>query len=154
MTRTAISRRRRVIQLAAAAILVGIGGAATSYLLTLPSADCRTAGEAITFISRHQDLFTTTSNLKAGAEVSTYQRWAGELQRYADAASDPEVAPHLRHIADEAAHAAGLVELARAIPGDAATTTPGQEAIARGFALDMTSIVDTENQLLDVCNLR
>jgi hypothetical protein len=57
-------------------MLVGVGGAATSYLLALPSGDCGTANDAIAFISDHRDLFTTTTNLKAGADTSTYRQWA------------------------------------------------------------------------------
>jgi hypothetical protein len=95
---------------------------------------------------------SANTNLKAGADTSTYQRWAAELQQYADATSDPNVAPHLRRIADQAAHAAGLIGLARAIPGDG--TSPTQADIGRGFALNMTDIVDAENLLLDACNLR
>lgn len=148
----ATSQWRRTAQFVAAVMLAGVGGAATTYLLTLPSPHCRKASEAIAFISHHQDLFTSSTNLKAGADVSTYQHWAAELQRYANATSDPTVAPQLRRIADQAAHAAGLVGLARAIPVDG--TTPTQAGIAQGFALNMTDIVNTENQLLDACNLR
>lgn len=148
----ATTRRRRTAQLVAAVMLVGVGGAATSYVLALPSGDCRTANDAIAYISHHGDLFATTTNLKAGADTSTYRQWAAELQQFADATSDPNVAPHLRRIADQAAHAAGLIGLARAIPGEG--TSPSQAGMGQGFALNMTDIVDAENQLLDACNLR
>ena len=144
--------RRRTAQFVAAVMLVGGGAGATGFLLSLPSPDCRKASEAIAFISSHEDLFSTTTNLKGGADLSAYQRWAAELQRYADATSDPNVASQLRRIADQAAHAAGLVGLARAIPGDGVTSA--QAGMGGGFALNMTDIVDAENQLLDACNLR
>ena len=146
------TRGRRMAQLVAAVMLVGVGGAATSYLLALPSGDCRTANDAIAFISDHRDLFTTSTNLKAGADISTNRQWAAELQQFADATSDPKVAPHLRRIADQAAHAAGLVGLARAIPGEG--TSSSQAGMGQGFALNMADIVDAENQLLDACSLR
>ena len=118
------------------------------------SSDCRTARAVIGYISDHRDIFTT--NPTAGPALSDYQRWADQLQRFADNVSEPDVAPHMHTIAYQAAHAVGLLSLARTMArlDPAGEESPSQTGIAAGFTTNLNQIVDEENTLLDSCHMR
>ena len=120
-----------------------------AFLLTAPSADCRTVRAAVSYIHDRRDLIAD-ARIDSGPALNEYVSWADTLQRYAESTSSPQVKPDLDAIALRARHATGLVSLARDNPG---ANSASQRGIAGGFAADVSDIVHTEHRVLAACHL-
>ncbi|MCV7256941.1 hypothetical protein H7J86_32680 [Mycobacterium hackensackense] len=140
---------RHWVRVAAFAVLVASAVGAVAFLITAPSADCRTVRTTVSYIHEHRDLIAD-DQIDAGPPLSDYLAWADTLQRFAESTSSPSVRPDLDRIAERARHAMGMVALARDNPAPSGSAS--QRGIAGGFAVDVSDIVDTEHRVMAACH--
>lgn len=140
--------RRQWIRVGAVVVLVASAVGAVAFLITAPSADCRTVRETVSYIHDHRDLISD-AEIDAGPPLNAYLAWADTLQRHAESSSS-SVRTELGRIAERARHAMGMVALARDNPAPAASSS--QRGIAGGFAADVSDIVDTEHRVMAACH--
>jgi hypothetical protein len=98
------------------AIVGGVGIGAAFYVSERPTPDCRTANEAVAYIHDHPDMLNWPLITIGGPGVDKYQDWSNRLQDYPRRVSAPDLAAHLRHIADLSTRAVSLVREARPDP--------------------------------------
>lgn len=114
-------------------LLVG-AGVVVAPLIVWPaparSAQCRTAHAVVSLIYEQRDLLTAPQH----HSVAEFRRWSAQLQQYAAAVDDTEIAPRVRRIAELADHLVGGIEH----DGVADTAT-------------LTAIVDEDQQLNRAC---
>lgn len=120
---------RRWLRGGALVVLLASAGGAVAFLLTAPSADCRTVRAAVSYIHDRRDLVADT-RIDSGPALNEYVSWADTLQRYAESTSSPQVRPDLDAIALRARHAMGLVSLARTTPAPIRPANVGSPVVS------------------------
>lgn len=143
--------RQRVALAAAAAVILICAAASVIYVWGRPDPDCRPADAAITFIAEHPDMLDPRA-VTAASEltVAQYMSWSSQLDDDASQASSPDIAAHLRRIAQLSGRLAALVRDTRQnVP------TGGDVAVQElAFRHDAEELIAAEYALLEICHPR
>jgi hypothetical protein len=109
-------RRWWVAGSSAAVVLAAI--AAVVFVWVLPSrsdSDCTTVRQLIDFNQTHNEKVTAQSDPNDPTEtsLSDYESWAEKMRDFATEITDPQLAPHARHVAELASQTVQVVREAR-----------------------------------------
>jgi hypothetical protein len=127
---------------------VGIGGA--FYVSQRPTPDCRTSNEAVAYLHDHPDMLDPRLITVGGPSLDDYQGWSSRLQDYPRRVSAPELAAHLRRIADLSPQAVSLVRQARPSPPD--SPSPDETSHLRYEYHDVIAkLIDEDTALVTTC---
>lgn len=139
--------RRTSWQIVLFVVVVGVASIGFTRLANQPRGDCRAADAAISFLADNSDLTNLQLNVTGGPDLRGYQNWAEQLSHFAAQASSPDIAPHLRAMADRARDAVSLVAQAR-------TSPPPRPVIdlQTAYGQDMLAIIDQEPALTAACH--
>jgi hypothetical protein len=138
------------IRLAAAAV-VAVGIAGVVYVQVRPHGECRTADAVVGFIHAHPDMLDSTLITPGGPGLDKYQDWSDRLVAYSHQVSAPDLAPHLKRIAELSASALAVVTDARR---DSFATLPTDEILARqaDYHGIIGQLIDEDKALIPPCH--
>lgn len=139
--------RRTSWQMILFVVVVGVASIGFTRLANQPRRDCGAADAMVSFLHQRHDLMNLQSIVTGGPDLPAYQEWAEQLSRFAAQASAPDIAPHLRAMADRAHDAVSLVAQAR-------TSPPPRPLIdlQTAYGQDMLAIIDQEPALTAACH--
>lgn len=139
--------RRTSLQIVLFVVVVGVASIGFTRLANHPRRDCRAADAAISFLADNSDLTNLQLIVTGGPDLRAYQNWAEQLSHFAAQVSAPDIAPHLRAMADRASDAVSLVAQAR-------TSPPPRPVIdlQTAYGQDMLAIIDQEPALTAACH--
>lgn len=130
-------------------VVVGAASIGFTRMANQPRRDCRAANATVSFLDQRHDLMDLQLIVTGGPDIQTYQDWSDQLSGFAAQVSAPDIAPHLRAIADRARDATSLVAQAR-------TSPPPRPVIdlQMAYGQDMLAIIDQEHFLTAACRQR
>lgn len=130
-------------------VVVGVAGIGFGELADRPRRDCHAADATVSFLAQRHDLIDLQLIVTGGPDLHAYQEWADQLSGFAAQVSAPDIAPHLRAIADRARGAVSLVAQAR-------TSPPPRPVIElqTAYGQDELAIFDQERLLTAACHPR
>ncbi|MCV7028213.1 hypothetical protein [Mycobacterium sherrisii] len=145
--------RYRIVVVVVVAVAAGAVGALAGYLQDQPSHDCRTADAAVNYIHAHPDMLDPWLIMPGGPGLDEYRNWSDQLVAYSHQVSAPELAPHLRRIAELSTTAVSTVTEARR---DSFATPPPDQVFAwRGsYQHTIGQLIEADNALIPPCHLR
>lgn len=113
----------------AAGLVVCAVGLALTYEREWPRRDCDKTLNAIVAVHERNQLTNGRLIVQGGPGLADYQEWSDQLQREAAKMTTPDVAPHIRHIADLSVQVTNVVRSAHAAtPTSSAAEVADQEA--------------------------
>jgi hypothetical protein len=128
-------------------VVVGAAGAGVAALSSQPRRDCRTADAVVSFLADRSDMSDPALIISGGPSLGDYRDWADHLALSANAATAPDVAPHIQRIADHARDAIALVDQARTVPPPRPVTD-----LQTAYANNTRAIIDEEHPLITACH--
>lgn len=130
-------------------VVVGAASIGFARLANQPRRDCRAADATESFLDQRHDLMDLQLIVTGGPELQAYQDWSDRLSGFAAQVSAPDIAPHVRTIADRGRDATSLVAQAR-------TSPPPRPVIdlQMAYGQDMLAVVDQEHFLTGACRPR
>lgn len=135
------------------AVAAGAAGGMAGYLQGRPSHDCRTADAAVNYIHAHPDMLDPWLITPGGPGLDEYRDWSDQLVAYSHRVSAPELAPHLRRIAELSTNAVSTVTEARR---DSFTTPPPDRVLGwrDSYQHLISQLVEEDNALIPPCHPR
>lgn len=128
-------------------------GASVVYGSTQTTPDCRTADAAVDFIASHRDMLDSNLITPGDPDLDKYQNWSDQLQDYARRVSAPDLAAHLRRIAQLSKEAVALVREARTDqPGRLSRDDAGDLKLA--YRDVISRLIEEDNALVPICHSR
>lgn len=123
-------RDRLWLAVIAAGLVACVVGLAVTFERQWPRRDCEQTHDVIVAVNERNWLTNGRLVVQGGPSVADYQGWSDQLQREAAKMTTPDVAPHVRRIADLSVQVTDLVRSAYA----AAPTSSAAEAADREVA--------------------
>lgn len=141
--------RRTRWQIVLFVVVVGATGIGFTALANRPRRDCSGADATMRLVADRPNLIDPQLLVTGGGDIRAYQDWADQLSGFADEVSAPDIAPHIRAIADRARDAVSLVAQAR-------STLPPRRVVDLqiAFGQDWLAIIDEEQWLTSACHPR
>ncbi len=133
------------------AVAIACGGLA--YLSSRPRPDCRTADSAVNFIADHRDMLNAGLITPGDPGLDKYQDWSDRLGSYSRQVSAPDLATHLRRIAELSVQAEQLVVRARRDPQVTLSSSEIQ-SLQTSYQTTANQLVEEDKALLAVCHPR
>lgn len=142
--------RRRWVALPVVFIFAVAGGA-MGFASDRTRPECRTADSAVNFIADHRDMLDARLITPGDPGLDKYQNWSDRLRDYSRQVSAPDLAPHLRRIAELSMQAEALVVRAR--PGPQVSLSSSEiQSLETTYQTTVNQLVDEDRALLDVCH--
>ncbi|WP_183114144.1 hypothetical protein [Mycobacteroides abscessus] len=123
-------RDRLWLAVIAAGLVACVVGLAVTFERQWPRRDCEQTHDVIVAVNERNWLTNGRLVVQGGPSVADYQGWSDQLQREAAKMTTPDVAPHVRRIAELSVQVTDLVRSAYA----AAPTSSAAEAADREVA--------------------
>ncbi len=134
-------------------LIFGIAGGAMAFASNRTRPECRIADSAVNFIADHRDMLDARLITPGEPGLDKYQNWSDRLQNSSRQVSAPDVAPHLRRIAELSMQAESLVVRAR--PGPQVNLSSDEiQSLETSYQTTVNQLVDEDNAVLAVCHPR
>jgi hypothetical protein len=150
---TVASTRRVLVLSVLTAILAGgiVAVPLVFFSSHKPGSQCRTADAAIGYVHDKADVTDPHFIGSGDPPLASLQQWSDQLHTYASQVSAPDIAPHMRRIADLSARVVSQVRDARQNPGH---TPSYEEQMARQNTYQGTieQLYAEEREILAVCD--
>jgi hypothetical protein len=145
-------RRMKTSLLLAVVVAVGFGATMYFWGAHRQTPDCRTADTAVNFIYTHQEMLDVGRITTGEPPLGQYHDWSNQLQSYAGQVSAPDIALHLRRVADLSVKAVSLVEELRNPGGSPPPDVTADHKTA--FRDTVNELVAEDGDLIPICHRR